>query len=122
MERAQFITYKGKEIYYIDYSNIKLEEEFLAAIRSTNSFREKVKASGKKDLLMLVNVSNSYVYGEAFSEIKRSGKLTQSITKKTAVVGITGAKKTFLDIVNVFTSLDVKPFDDIEVAKDWLVK
>jgi hypothetical protein len=122
MEHAQFINHKGKEIYYIDYSNLKLEEEFLAAIKSTNAFREKVKASGKKDLLMLVNVTNSYVYGQAFAEIKRSGKLTQSITKRTAVVGITGAKKTFLDIVNVFTSLNVKSFESINEAKDWLVK
>jgi hypothetical protein len=111
-----------KEIYYIDYTNLKLEEEFLSAIKSTNAFREKVKASGKKDLLMLVNVTNSYIYGQAFAEIKRSGKLTQSITKRTAVVGMTGAKRTFLDIVNAFTSLNVKPFENIEEAKDWLVK
>jgi len=122
MERAQFINHNGSEIYYIDYSNLKLEEEFLEAIKSTNAFREKVKASGKTDLLMLVNISNSYIYGQAFAEIKKSGKLTQSITKRTAVIGITGAKKTFLDIVNVFTSLNVKPFDNIDEAKDWLVK
>jgi hypothetical protein len=122
MERGQFINHNGKEIYYIDYTNLKLEEEFLSAIKSTNAFREKVKASGKKDLLMLVNVTNSYVYGQAFAEIKRSGKLTQSITKRTAVVGITGAKRTFLDIVNAFTSLNVKSFENIEDAKDWLVK
>jgi hypothetical protein len=122
MERASFINHKGKEIYFIDYTNLKLEEEFLAAIKSTNAFREKVKSSGKKDLLMLVDVSNSFVYGEVFSEIKRSGKLTKEITKKTAVVGITGAKKTLLDIANVFTSLNVKPFDNIEDAKEWLIK
>jgi len=122
MERASFTTHKGKEIYFIDYTNLKLENEFLDAIKSTNAFREKVKSSGKKDLLMLVDISNSFVYGQAFSEMKRSGKLTQGITKKTAVVGVTGAKKTFLDIINVFTSLNVKPFDNIEQAKDWLVK
>lgn len=121
MERGKFINHKGKEIYFIDYTNLKVEEEFLAAIRSTNSFREKVKQSGKRDLLMLVDFTNSYVYGNAFSEIKRSGKLTQDITKKTAVVGITGAKRALLDIINTVTSLKVKPFDDIEQAKNWLV-
>lgn len=121
MERGSFITHKGKEIYFINYSNIKFEEEFLEAIRSTNAFREKVRNLGKKDLLMLVDVSDSYIYGQAFSEIKRSGKITQSLTKKTAVVGVTGAKKTFLDMVNIFTSLNVKAFDRIEEAKDWLV-
>ncbi len=85
--------HKGKEIYFIDYTNLKVEADFLAAIKSTNAFREKVKSMGKKDLLMLVDTTNSYVYGQAFAEIKRSGKLTQDITKRTAVVGITGAKK-----------------------------
>lgn len=121
MERGRFIYHREKEIYFIDYTNIMQEGEFLEAIKSTNAFREKVKASGKKDLLMLVDVTDSYVYGGVFTEVKRSAKSTQSITKKTAVVGISGAKKTFLDIVNAFTSLNVKPFNNIEEAKDWLV-
>lgn len=122
MDRGKFITHGGKEIYFIDYSNLKFEDEFLAAIKSTNDFREKVKASGKKDLLMLVDFTNSFVYGNAFSKIKESGKLTQSITKKTAVVGITGAKRTLLEIMNTITTLNVKPFDQLEDAKNWLIK
>ncbi len=122
MERGRFIYHREKEIYFIDYTNLMQEVDFLEAIKSTNAFREKVKASGKKDLLMLVDVTNSYVFGGVFAEVKKSAKSTQSITKKTAVVGISGAKKTFLDIVNAFTSLNVKPFNNIEEAKDWLVK
>lgn len=71
---------------------------------------------------MLVDVTNSYVYGQAFVEIKRSAKLTQDITKRTAVIGVTGAKKTLLDVMNAFTSLNVKSFDSIDAAKDWLSK
>jgi hypothetical protein len=122
MERASFIIHKGKEIYFIDYTNIKLEDEFLDAIKSTNLFREKVKASGKKDLLMLVDISNSYVYGHAFTEMKRSGILTQGITKRTAVVGVSSTKKTLLEIMNAFTSLNIKSFESIDEAKNWLVR
>jgi len=122
MERGQFITHNGKEIYFIDYSNLKFEKDFLEAIHSTNEFRERVMASGKKDLLMLVDFTNSFVYGNAFSEIKRSGKLTQSITKRTAVIGITGAKKALLDIMNTITTLNVKPFDSLDDAMNWLIK
>ncbi len=122
MERGSFIECKDKEIYFIDYSNLKQEEEFLEAIKSTNAFRERVKASGKKDLLMLVDVTNSYVYGQVFSEIKRSANLTQDITRRTAVVGVKGVKKTLLDMMNAFTTLNVKPFDNIEDAKNWLVR
>ncbi|MHC1704889.1 MAG: STAS/SEC14 domain-containing protein [Tenuifilaceae bacterium] len=122
MERGSFIVHNDKEIYFIDYTNLKQEEEFLEAIKSTNAFREKVQASGKKDLLMLVDVTNSYIYGQVFSEIKRSAKLTQDITRRTAVVGVTGVKKTLLDMMNTFTTLNVKSFDNIQDAKNWLVR
>jgi hypothetical protein len=39
--RAKFINYKGKEIYFIDYTNLKKTEDFLNAIKGTNAFREK---------------------------------------------------------------------------------
>ncbi len=52
---AQFIEYKGQSIYYVDYSNIKTNDEFMAVIKQSNSFREKVKAQGRKNLLMLVD-------------------------------------------------------------------
>ena len=93
---AKFIEYKGKQIYYVDYSNIKTNEEFLAIIKQTNAFREKVKAEGKHNLLMLVDITGSFVYGEVLEEIKKAGKHTKEITAKEAVVGITGGKKIFL--------------------------
>ena len=118
---AQFIEHKGKFIYYVDYSNIKTNDEFMAVIKQSNAFREKVKADGKKDLLMLVDVSGSFVYGEVLTEIKKAGKLTKEITAKEAVVGISGGKKILLKIVQSFTHMNLKVFDTIEEAKDWLI-
>jgi hypothetical protein len=121
MDNAKFIFYREKEIYFIDYSNLKAEADFLQAIKITNSFREKVKASGKKDLLMLVDVSNSFISEQIFSDLKKSGQLSKDIVKRTAVVGVKGVKKTLLDIYNVFIPLKVKPFEDLEEAKNWLI-
>jgi hypothetical protein len=118
---AKFIEHKGKQIYYVDYSGIKTNEEFMATIKQTNSFREKVKADGISDLLMLVDISGSFVYGEVLEEIKKAGKLTKELIAKEAVVGITGSKRILLKIVQTFTKLDFKVFDTLEEAKDWLV-
>ncbi len=117
---ASFIEHKGREIYFIDYSHIKTTEAFLEVIKGTNAFREKVKASGRKDILMLVDVTGSYVYGEVMEALKRSGKATKPITRKEAVVGITGAKKTLLSIFRLFTGLQLRPFNTIDEAKEWL--
>jgi hypothetical protein len=118
---AQFIEYKGKSIYYVDYSDIKTNEEFMAVIRQSNGFREKVKAEGKKNLLMLVDVSGSFVYGDVLTELKKAGKITKEITVKEAVVGISGGKRILLKIVQSFTNMNLKVFDTIDEAKDWLV-
>jgi hypothetical protein len=118
---AQFIEYKGQSIYYVDYSNIKTNEEFMAVIKQSNSFREKVKAQGRKNLLMLVDVSGSFVYGDVLTEIKKAGKITKEITLKEAVVGISGGKKILLKIVQSFTNMNLKVFDTLDEAKEWLI-
>jgi hypothetical protein len=118
---AQFIEYKGQSIYYVDYSNIKSNDEFMSVIKQSNSFREKVKSEGKKDLLMLVDISGSFVYGDVLTEIKKAGKITKELTLKEAVVGISGGKKILLKIVQSVTNMNLKVFDSIDEAKDWLV-
>ncbi|MFO7368839.1 MAG: STAS/SEC14 domain-containing protein [Bacteroidales bacterium] len=118
---AKFIEFKGKPIYYVDYSNIKTSEEFLAIIKSTNAFREKLKRDGKKDLLMLVNISESFVYGDVLTEIKKAATLTRELIAKEAIVGITGSKKILLKILQSLTKIDYKIFDTEEEAKEWLV-
>jgi hypothetical protein len=118
---AKFIEYKGKQIYYVDYSNIKTSEEFLAIIKSTNAFREKLKRDGIKDLLMLVNISESFVYGDVLTEIKKAASQTKELIAKEAIVGITGSKKILLRVLQSFAKMDFKIFDTEEEAKDWLV-
>jgi hypothetical protein len=118
---ARFVEHKGKMIYYVDYSNIKTNDEFLAVIKQTNAFREKIKAEGKSNLLMLVDLSGSFVYGEVLEEIKKAGKFTKEITAREAVVGITGGKKILLKIVQTITQMNLRVFDTLEEAKDWLV-
>ena len=118
---ASFIQYKEKEIYYVDYSNIKTNEEFLARIKQANAFREKIKAGGKRDLLMLVDITDSFVYGEVLEQIKNASKQTKELTAREAVVGVTGGKKILLKIVQTFSNMSLKIFDSVEDAKEWLV-
>src|SRR3990172_2784591 len=111
---ARFIDYKGKEIYYVNYSNIKTNEEFLETIKQTNAFREKVKAEGKRNLLMLVDITGSFVYGEVLEEIKKASRFTKPLTAREAVVGVTGGKKILLRIVQTFSNMSLKVFDTVD--------
>jgi hypothetical protein len=119
---ARFIEYKGREIYFVDYTNIKSTEEFLIIIKGTNAFREKVKAEGKRNILMLVDVTGSYIYGEALEAIKMSGRISKELTRKEAIVGITGAKRILLQIAQLFTGMQLRPFDTLGEAQEWLIQ
>lgn len=116
------IQHKDKEIYYIDYSNIKNSGEFLKTIVETGAFREKIKAAGKKDLLVLVNIQGSYLNIEILDELKKAGRIIKEITRKEAIIGITGYKKILLQIVQTFTNLHFKVFNSLEEAKNWLTE
>lgn len=78
--------------------------------------------SGKKDILLIVDVTGAYANKEVVSAFSESGKKSKVLLKKTAVVGITGVKKIFLNIVNKFTGLNAKALSSMEEAKEWLIK
>jgi SpoIIAA-like len=119
---ARFIEYKGKEIYFVDYTDIKSQEEFLKVIKSTNAFRENARKTGKRNVLILVDITGSYVYGETLDALKRAAKLSRELSKKEAIVGVTGPKKVMLRIVQLFTGMQLRPFATLEEAQEWLIQ
>lgn len=119
---ASVISYEGKQIYHLDYTNHKTVEDLAETIRKARAYRKSSpKLAAMRDMLMLVDLSNSFVYGEGYEELKRSGKELKPITKRRAVVGLNKAKKIMLNAYNRFLNADFRAFDDKEEAKKWLV-
>jgi len=117
MAGHSIITYKGKEISYLDYRGMKLEE-ILATIDkvSKNALLE------NKQRLQLSNLTGVFAVPEFMDKVKEAGKKTRHLTTRSAVVGVTGTKKLLLNVYNTFTGANMKAFDDEESAKEWLVK
>ena len=121
MGRAYLKQYKGKEIYIVDYKDIDDPDLFLDIIRTTNNFRKELVKQGKKDLLMFVDVSNSFVYGKVLQTLKTSARETKRLVKKGAIIGVSGAKQTLLKFVIKFSGLKLKTFQNSQDALEWLV-
>ena len=117
MAGHSIITYKGKEISYLDYRGMKLEE-----ILKTIDETVKKSLLENKRRLQLSNLTGVYAVPEFMEKVSEAGKKTKHLTIKSAVVGITGAKKLLLNAYNAFTGVSLKAFDDEESAKEWLVK
>jgi len=115
--RMKWLKYKGYEILLDDYTNV-MPDQFAPLIRRIT---ELTFQSGKKDILLIVDVTGAYANKEAVNAFSESGKKSKILIKKTAVLGITGVKKIFLNIVNKFTNLNAKPFNTMEEAKEYLI-
>ena len=116
---TSWIEHNGKEILYIDYSGL-YDEDLVNATFEVNDFFKKL---GKHELLILVDVRNSYANEKwTVDALKKNATIARPYSKKTAVIGVTKTQDIILTVVNMFSRLGVKPFNTVEEAKDWLIK
>ena len=119
LNRIRWIKHIEKTILYIDYSNFLNTDETIKTILEVNDF---VKKLGKYELLILVDVRKSHADEKIIVEALKNSALTvKPYVRKIAVVGVTVTQQIILTIVNMFSGLGVKPFDNIDDAKDWLI-
>ena len=122
--KSQWISYGGKRILHIDLSNFKedlkgFEEEITSAIGTLGPemFRQP-----EHSVLVLVDLRNTVMTATAQKLLTERIKDTRVYVKKTAVVGMTGLRRMFLDFFAHVANSETAPFDDPESAKEWLIK
>lgn len=116
MPTVQKLNHKGHEIIYIDYRGLS-EEEMLTLAESLREFL----MSDPGYHLRLVNISDTPATRKFTTYIRQLGKDTKHVPVKGAVVGITGAKRVLLSGYNRLLGGAMRPFDDEETAKEFLV-
>lgn len=115
------IQHKGKTIYFNDWTNLSNFDDFKPKIEEGDENTKELIADGKTNILTLTDITGSFIFGETLPLLREAGKLSKGITKKSATVGLSFAKKILLNSLNVFANSDIKAFDTIEEAKDWLI-
>ncbi len=111
------ILHKGKRVVYIDYSNLKTEEE---AMKTLYEVRDYLVNSPTK-VLKLNNVTNAFASTQFMNETKKLSKeILDEKTEKGAIIGISRIQKILLRSVNIFLKEKLKPFDTMEEALDYL--
>jgi hypothetical protein len=114
---ANWIEYKGKEILFIDYRGLGMDESL-----ETLEQVEKIITERKEKVLILVDTRDTYTSAEFMARLKETGKQMRPLMKKQAIVGITGLKAILLDAYNRFTGASLRPFSTLAEAKEWLVR
>ncbi len=116
-DRLKWLDHNGKKILYNDYRNLAGDE----MLKPIEDMSGEIASLGKKDLLILLDFRNSFANKANIEALRKSGERNKAFYKKTAVLGITGIKKIFLEMINRLTNIGAKPFNSEEDAKNWLV-
>ena len=115
---VSYITHKNKEILYVDLTESKSEKRSLELLEDTKEAY--LSATGK--LLVLVNSEGAYINTVISEKMKTYGKLYfQDKAERRAYVGVKGLKKIILKAYTKIVTGNIRLFDNLEEAKDYLV-
>jgi hypothetical protein len=116
MERVKKIFHNGKEIVYVDYSNVKNEDEMIAIHKAHLEF---VYRDNKK-YVYIADYTGSYTTPKYVKEIYKSLQNNKNLILKGAFLGIAGAKEIILSTVISIFRMNFKTFNDKNRALDYL--
>ena len=119
--RSKWLTYKGKQIFYQDFSGYGfLDMEPLK--RELAAVQEIVIQAPENSVLVLTDFRETSIGRDLMDLLTASSRVTKLHIKKTAVLGVTGTKRIFADMLVRLTGQQLSFFDQEEAARDWLVK
>jgi hypothetical protein len=117
----EVIRHKGVGIIFFDYRGLD-DTALVDQIKTNVEQVEALVQKGERNLLRLTDVTGTYASDDIIDAFKRAAVRLKPHFKASAVVGIKGGKKFLLDLVSRFAGIGIRPFDDVEEAKDWLVE
>jgi hypothetical protein len=118
--KSKWIEYKGKKIFYQDFSNHFFNEK--AIIAELKEVQEVILTQPENSALVLSNFSNTEITSAVMPLLNESSKKTKSHIRKTAVIGVSGIKRTLGDLLSKITGQSLMYFNDENEAKDWLAQ
>jgi hypothetical protein len=119
--RSKWITHRGKQIFYQDFSNLDLEKSDLVK-EELKAVQEVVTSQPENSVLVLANFIDTPIGRDLMDVLQDSSSLTKRFVRKTAVLGVTGTKRILANMLMSLTRQKLVMFENEEEAKDWLVE
>ncbi len=113
----KILQHNGKTIIFHDYRHLE-GQTYVQAVEYNG---QQVEQAHIPQRLVLIDVTDSVVDKDVFRAFKRVSKSASSTVSKTAVVGVSGIQKLFLNTIAAISKLEIQLFDNQDAAKDWLV-
>jgi hypothetical protein len=117
MNKAYFVAYQGINIYYMDFSGLKTEQEITNVIQEC---KQHIRNQSTKSVIGLANIDNMHFNANIKEIFADFVKGNSPYMKASAVVGVTGLKQIVFNGLMKITGRDVKSFNHVDDAKRWL--
>ena len=117
--RSKWIEYKGRNIFYQDFSGLMYDANALK--KELTQVQAEVVTHPKNSLLILSDFRDTNMSNEVMPLLNAASAITKDHVRRTAVLGVTGVKRTLADLLTRLTGQQLKYFDSEIAAKDWLV-
>ena len=118
--KSKWIEYKGRKIFYQDYSNHFFNEEPVK--QELVEVQSVVLSQPVDSVLVLTNFTNTEITKNIMPLLNEASAATKSHVHKTAVIGVTGIKRTLGDLLSRITGQPLMYFTSELEAKEWLSK
>lgn len=118
--KSKMMVHKGVEYLYVDYSNFG--SDFAAFQKEAQTVNEFVLQRPLNSTNELIDTRNTVISVEVSTLLKNNATTARPHLRKVAVLGMVGIRTVIAKAITNISGLGFTAFDDIEKAKDWLVK
>ncbi len=116
--KSRWVEHNNQKILKQDFANLffngQAVKDELAAVQ------EIVINQPENSVLVLSDFTNTEIGGDLMGILNQASKSTKPYIKKTAVLGVTGIKRTFGDLLSRITGQQLVYFSNETDALDWL--
>jgi len=118
--KSKWIEFKGKKIFYQDFSNNFFNDEIV--IHELAEVQSVIFHEPKDSVLVLTNFANTEITMKLMPILNEASSKTQAHISKTAVIGVSGVKRSLGDLLSKITGQSLMYFNSEIEAKDWLTR
>jgi len=118
--KSKWIEYNGKQIFYQDFSNNFFNEQ--AVMDELKEVQAIVLSQPEDSVLVISNFTNTEITMNLMPQLNEASSKTKSHVHKTAVLGVTGIKRTLGDLLSRITGQALMHFNTEAEAKAWLIQ
>lgn len=118
--KSRWVDHNGKRVLHQDFANLFFNIEVVK--NELAGVQEIVLNEPENSVLVLSDFTNTEISGDLMSVLNQASKMTKPYVRKTAVLGVTGVKRTFGDLLSRITGQELVYFTNEAEALEWLTK